>query len=92
MFDFEILKCTFFLLAANFTMYVFLPLPCSEPDWCSLNLGCLLCIECSGVHRNLGSHISRIRSLTLDNWRQVVVVMIPYLTYNVESAWYIHTM
>ncbi|ONM03401.1 Discolored-paralog2 [Zea mays] len=37
-----------------------------EPDWASLNLGALLCIECSGVHRNLGVHISKVRSLTLD--------------------------
>ncbi|XP_044488907.1 ADP-ribosylation factor GTPase-activating protein AGD4-like isoform X2 [Mangifera indica] len=38
----------------------------TEPDWASLNLGILLCIECSGVHRNLGVHISKVRSLTLD--------------------------
>lgn len=31
-----------------------------EPDWASLNLGLLLCIECSGVHRNLGVHISKV--------------------------------
>ncbi|XP_030526589.1 ADP-ribosylation factor GTPase-activating protein AGD4-like isoform X3 [Rhodamnia argentea] len=37
-----------------------------EPDWASLNLGILLCIKCSGVHRNLGVHISKVRSLTLD--------------------------
>lgn len=33
-----------------------------EPDWASLNLGILLCIECSGVHRNLGVHISKVHS------------------------------
>ncbi len=38
----------------------------SRVDWCSINLGVLLCIECSGIHRSLGTHISKVRSLTLD--------------------------
>jgi len=32
----------------------------SEPDWASLNLGILICIECSGIHQNLGVHISKV--------------------------------
>lgn len=39
-----------------------------NPDWASLNLGALMCIECSGMHRNLGTHLSRVRSLDLDDW------------------------
>jgi len=34
-----------------------------EPDWASLNLGVLVCIECSGVHRNLGVHISKVNTV-----------------------------
>ncbi|KAM7069916.1 arf-GAP with GTPase, ANK repeat and PH domain-containing protein 3-like [Acridotheres tristis] len=51
-------------------------LPPSDPDWASLNLGALMCIECSGIHRNLGTHLSRVRSLDLDDWpSELLMVM-----------------
>eukprot|EP00816_Leptocylindrus_hargravesii_P010283 CAMPEP_0196822700 /NCGR_PEP_ID=MMETSP1362-20130617/84430_1 /TAXON_ID=163516 /ORGANISM="Leptocylindrus danicus, Strain CCMP1856" /LENGTH=490 /DNA_ID=CAMNT_0042202323 /DNA_START=167 /DNA_END=1639 /DNA_ORIENTATION=- len=37
-----------------------------NPEWLSLNLGVILCIECGGVHRSLGTHVSKVRSLNLD--------------------------
>ncbi|GMS90895.1 hypothetical protein PENTCL1PPCAC_13070 [Pristionchus entomophagus] len=40
----------------------------ARPEWASLNLGTAICMECSGVHRNLGSHISKVRSLKFDEW------------------------
>jgi len=40
------------------------------PDWASVNLGLFVCITCSGIHRNLGTHISRVKSLYLDNWTE----------------------
>ncbi|NXI21152.1 AGAP3 protein, partial [Sterrhoptilus dennistouni] len=47
-----------------------------NPDWASLNLGALMCIECSGIHRNLGTHLSRVRSLDLDDWpSELLMVM-----------------
>ncbi|KAI8720754.1 hypothetical protein NCS52_00521300 [Fusarium sp. LHS14.1] len=38
----------------------------SKVEWVSINLGIILCIECSGIHRSLGTHVSKVRSLTLD--------------------------
>uniref|UniRef100_A0A665UXD3 Arf-GAP with coiled-coil, ANK repeat and PH domain-containing protein n=1 Tax=Echeneis naucrates TaxID=173247 RepID=A0A665UXD3_ECHNA len=39
-----------------------------QPRWASINLGVVMCIECSGIHRSLGVHLSKVRSLTLDSW------------------------
>lgn len=35
-------------------------------EWVSINLSVLVCIDCCGHHRSLGSHVSKMRSLTLD--------------------------
>jgi Arf-GAP/coiled-coil/ANK repeat/PH domain-containing protein len=32
----------------------------ASPDWACINLGLLVCIECSGVHRGLGVHLSKV--------------------------------
>ena len=40
----------------------------NPPSWASINLGVLICIKCSSTHRELGTHISKIKSLNLDIW------------------------
>ena len=41
-----------------------------DPEWASINLGVFICIECSGIHRSFGTHISKVRSIKLDKWEQ----------------------
>ncbi|XP_054162704.1 centaurin-gamma-1A-like [Oppia nitens] len=59
-----------------------------NPDWTSLNLGALICIECSGIHRNLGTHISKVRSLCLDDWPAGhIAVMMALGNTTVNTIW-----
>lgn len=39
-----------------------------DPKWASANIGVFLCLKCCGVHRSLGTHISKVLSVTLDQW------------------------
>ncbi|POS84795.1 hypothetical protein EPUL_003919 [Erysiphe pulchra] len=39
-----------------------------HPRWASWNIGVFICIRCSGIHRGMGTHISRVKSVDLDAW------------------------
>jgi stromal membrane-associated protein len=43
---------------------------CNAPDpkWASANIGVFICLKCCGVHRSLGPSISKVLSVTLDDW------------------------
>jgi len=41
-----------------------------DPQWASYSLGSFICITCSGIHRNLGVHLSRVKSMIIDNWKR----------------------
>ncbi|XP_071942718.1 arf-GAP with GTPase, ANK repeat and PH domain-containing protein 1-like isoform X3 [Antedon mediterranea] len=60
----------------------------NNPDWASINLGALICIECSGIHRNLGTHVSKVRSLDLDDWpAELLYVMMCIGNTMVNNIW-----
>jgi len=44
-----------------------------HPRWASYNLGIFVCLQCSGIHRDLGVDISKVRSITLDTWTPEMV-------------------
>ncbi|KAK3642248.1 Protein gts1 [Elasticomyces elasticus] len=39
-----------------------------NPGWASWNLGVFLCMRCGGLHRKLGTHVSKVKSLSMDSW------------------------
>ncbi|KAL1924181.1 uncharacterized protein VTP21DRAFT_7216 [Calcarisporiella thermophila] len=45
------------------------------PRWASYNLGIFLCIRCGGIHRKMGTHISKVKSISLDQWTPEQVEM-----------------
>ncbi|XP_041662760.1 BAR_ACAPs and ArfGap_ACAP domain-containing protein isoform X2 [Cheilinus undulatus] len=59
-----------------------------EPRWASINLGVTMCIECSGIHRSLGVHLSKVRSLTLDSWEAEQLKLLCVLGNNLVNQIY----
>ncbi|XP_022294849.1 centaurin-gamma-1A-like isoform X30 [Crassostrea virginica] len=63
-----------------------------NPDWASINLGTIVCIECSGIHRNLGTHLSRVRSLDLDEWPPDLVRVMMAIGNGIANTVWEHSM
>eukprot|EP01135_Chromosphaera_perkinsii_P001961 Nk52_evm8s215 gene=Nk52_evmTU8s215 len=43
------------------------------PRWASTNLGIFICMRCAGFHRSLGTHISKVKSVSLDSWNPALI-------------------
>ena len=41
-----------------------------NPRWASTNLGVFICIKCAGIHRSIGTHITKVKSISLDGWEE----------------------
>ncbi|KAJ7704448.1 hypothetical protein B0H17DRAFT_1326589 [Mycena rosella] len=39
-----------------------------NPRWASHNLGIFICVSCASVHRKIGTHVTKVKSLTMDSW------------------------
>lgn len=73
--EYLIMRCV--LLSPKLTMSSFI-----DATWLSTNFGIIICIECSGIHREMGVHISRIQSLTLDNVGTSQLLLARHMTNN----------
>ncbi|CCC67899.1 hypothetical protein NCAS_0A13410 [Naumovozyma castellii] len=60
----------------------------SHPRWASWSLGVFVCIKCAGVHRSLGTHITKVKSVDLDTWKEEHLEMLIKMRNNVEANRY----
>lgn len=61
----------------------------SHPRWASWSLGVFICIKCAGIHRSLGTHISKVKSVDLDIWKEEhLVTLVKFKNNEIANSYY----
>jgi stromal membrane-associated protein len=58
-----------------------------RPRWASTNLGIFICMRCAGIHRSLGTHISKVKSINMDVWEEEMIRNCEVIGNGPEGHW-----
>ena len=64
----------------------------TSPTWASVNLGVFVCINCSGCHREIGVHITKIRSTNLDVWPKDILDNFKLINNKIANKYWEHKL
>lgn len=58
------------------------------PRWASTTFGCFVCLRCSGMHRQLGVHITKVKSVNLDKWVPELIELYKHMSNAIANAYW----
>ena len=64
----------------------------TSPSWASINLGVFVCINCSGCHREIGVHVTKIKSVNLDVWAEDTLKYFQKINNEIANEYWEHKL